>query len=134
MEDAMKFFNRARCLGLALYLTAALVAVGCHHAEDKANKQAKAKIDTAKKTEKAVHEEHGWWCEEHGIPEDICGLCNVEYRNKKKAEGDWCELHARLKSQCFKCDPSLYEKEFEPQYVNKYGKKPPRPPESEFTK
>jgi hypothetical protein len=130
----MKLLNWTRCCGLATLILAGVVAVGCHQAENKADKQAKAKTDSHEVTAKASANDHGWWCEEHGIPEEFCGLCNAEYRNKRKTEGDWCELHHRLKSQCFKCDPSLYEKVFEPMYVAKYGKKPERPPETEFTK
>ena len=58
--------------------------------------KAKAKIEKGNGT--AVTAQAGWWCQEHGIPEEICGLCNKAYRDKKKAEGDWCEEHRRLKS------------------------------------
>ncbi|MBI2806347.1 MAG: hypothetical protein HYX68_15315 [Planctomycetes bacterium] len=79
------------------------------------------------------HDHDGWWCQEHGVPEHICSLCNDEVAAKLKKEGDWCRIHDRAKSQCFKCDPKLYEK-FEAMYQAKYGKKPPRPPEEEFKK
>jgi hypothetical protein len=129
----MKLTIRCQWLGMALLLAAAVVLVGCNQSETKVA-SAKGKADTAKKAEKDEEGEHGWWCAEHGIPEEMCGLCTKAYRDKKKAEGDWCETHKRLQSQCFKCDPSLYEKVFEPMYVAKYGKKPERPPEKEFTK
>jgi hypothetical protein len=129
----MTVANRRGWLGLVLLMTATFLVLGCGQAEHKGD-GTQAKGDTAKKTEKDDEYEHDWWCGVHGIPEEICGLCTKEYRDKKKAEGDWCPLHKRLKSQCFKCDPTLYEKEFEPMYVAKYGKKPKRPPEKEFTK
>jgi hypothetical protein len=122
----MSLVNRRGWLMLVLSMTVAVVAAGCTADTKGSQKQAKAKTDPTNG--------HGWWCAEHGIPEDICGLCNQTYRDQKKAEGDWCEEHNRLKSQCFKCDPSLYEKVFEPMYVAHYGKKPERPPEKEFTK
>jgi hypothetical protein len=120
---------------MVLLLTAAFVVLGCNQNENKGgDTQAKAKIDTTKATDKDDDSEHGWWCAEHGIPEEECGLCSKAYRDQRKAEGDWCAEHRRVKSQCFKCDPTLYERVFEPKYVAKYGKKPPRPPEKEFTK
>jgi hypothetical protein len=129
----MTLTNRLGWRGLVLVLTAAFLVLGCNHSENKGGDHAKAK---AKASEKAEADDggHGWWCEEHGIPEDICGQCTKEYRDKQKAAGDWCETHKRLQSQCFLCDPALYEKVFEPMYVAKYGKKPPRPPETEFKK
>jgi hypothetical protein len=75
----------------------------------------------------------GWWCEEHGIPEEICSLCSTKAAAKFKKEGDWCKEHDRALSQCFKCDPSKYAR-FEAMYVAKHGNKPPRPPEEEFQK
>jgi hypothetical protein len=129
----MKTAIKRTYLGTVLMLAAGLVAFGCNQKTTDVTPQAKGKTETAQKA-KDDGEDHGWWCTEHGIPEEICGLCNKSYRDKKKADGDWCETHRRLKSQCFKCDPALYEKDFEPLYVAKYGKKPERPPETEFTK
>src|SRR5262249_22306162 len=67
-------------------------------------------------------------------PEEECSLCMSEASAKKmfKDKGDWCKLHDRAQSQCFKCDPSLYEKVFVPKHVAKMGKTPERPPEAEF--
>ncbi len=76
---------------------------------------------------------HGWWCQEHGIPERLCSQCQADVAAKCKQEGDWCPLHDRAKSQCFKCDPSLYRR-FEAMYVAKFGAKPEPPPHSEFEK
>ncbi len=77
-----------------------------------------------------------WWCDEHGIPEHECSQCLPEAKKKSmfKDKGDWCEIHTdRAKSQCFKCDPSKYER-FEAKYVAKYNKKPAPPPAEEFEK
>jgi hypothetical protein len=135
MEDDMTLAHRRGLLGMVLLLTAAFVVLGCNQNENKAgDAQAKAKTGSTKATDKDDDGDHGWWCAEHGIPEEECGLCDRDYAKQKKAEGDWCAEHKRVKSQCFKCDPTLYERVFEPKYVAKYGKKPPRPPEKEFTK
>lgn len=115
---------------IAIALTTALgMLVGCGDtAKDKVAK------NSPKKQKEDDHS--GWWCFEHGIPEGDCSLCLSPDVVKKrfKDTGDWCELHDRAKSQCFKCDPSLYEKVFEPKYVARYGKKPERPDEDQFKK
>src|SRR4029453_1199482 len=70
---------------------------------------------------------HGeWWCDEHGVPEEICAQCNVKLVADFKAKGDWGKDHARPASQCFVCHPEK-EAEFAAQYEAKYGKKPPKP-------
>lgn len=80
-----------------------------------------------------AHHHSDWWCVEHGVPEEICSLCSDQVAAKFKKAGDWCRLHDRAKSQCFKCEPGLYKK-YEAMFVAKYGKKPPRPPKEEFQK
>lgn len=115
-----------RSFATTLVLSAALgLVVGCGDT---------AKDKVAKSTPKKVDDHSGWWCDEHGIPEHECSLCMEDGEKHYRAKGDWCELHQRAKSQCFKCDPSLYEKVFEPKYVAKYGKKPERPDKEEFEK
>lgn len=118
---------------LALVLVAMLFAgAGCGKKKDEGPgpiAQAKDKPDD----KKGGHKHEGWWCEEHGIPEEMCSLCSPEVAAKLKKEGDWCKIHDRAQSQCFKCDPSKYAK-FEAMFEAKYGKKPPRPPEEQFSK
>ena len=41
----------------------------------------------------AGHHHDSWWCDEHGVPEDLCSLCSAEVASKLKKEGDWCKLH-----------------------------------------
>jgi len=115
---------------LTVLLAATLILAGCGK-EVQTGPQAKNLPDKEVAKKKGDHS--GWWCEEHGIPEHECSLCNDKYAAKCKKEGDWCKEHNRAKSQCFKCAPELYDK-FEAKYEAKYGKKPPRPPESEFQK
>jgi hypothetical protein len=75
--------------------------------------------------EEAGHVHGEWWCAEHGVPEEKCGLCSAAYANECKKNGDWCKDHERPKSHCFICQPALKEK-FAAMYRAKYpGKEPP---------
>ena len=74
------------------------------------------------------HKHDSWWCNEHGVPEEVCALCNVKLASDFKAKGDWCKDHDRPDSQCFVCHPEK-EAEFAAQYEAKYGKQPPKPEE-----
>jgi hypothetical protein len=74
----------------------------------------------------AGHSHEGWWCNEHGVPEEVCAQCNVKLVADFKANGDWCEKHNRPESQCFVCHPEK-EAEFAALYEAKYGEKPPKP-------
>lgn len=74
----------------------------------------------------AGHNHNGWWCDEHGVPEEICARCNVKLVADFKAKDDWCKEHDRPDSQCFVCHPEK-EAEFAAQYEAKYGKQPPKP-------
>lgn len=112
--------------GLALVLVAAgSLAAGCGPAD---NKPGEAKAKGARPQEKAVadtgHDHGGWWCDEHGVPEEICGQCNAKAAAECQKKGDWCKEHDRPDSQCFLCHPELKEK-FAAQYRAKYGKEPP---------
>ena len=78
--------------------------------------------------EKAIaqHDHSGWWCNEHGVPEEECGLCNSKLAAEFQKKGDWCKDHDRPDSQCFICHPEQ-EAAFAARYEAKYGKKPPKP-------
>ncbi len=76
----------------------------------------------------AVDDHSGWWCNAHGIPEEVCSMCSAQAAKDFREKGDWCEEHNRAESQCFICDPSRAEK-FAKLYEAKYGKKPPAPAE-----
>ncbi|HVA49655.1 MAG TPA: RND transporter [Pirellulales bacterium] len=71
------------------------------------------------------HRHEGWWCDEHGVPEEQCGQCNSQVAADFQKKGDWCADHDRPDSQCFVCHPEL-EAKFAARYEAKYGKKPPR--------
>jgi hypothetical protein len=72
------------------------------------------------------HNLHGYWCVEHGVPEEICAQCNTKLAADFQAKGDWCEEHNRPDSQCFIHHPELEDK-FAAQYEAKFGEKPPEP-------
>jgi hypothetical protein len=131
-EGVVNFCNRFIGGVMILLATVALLAVGCGKESDRGGQAAKNKEEKKNASEgNKEHDHSGWWCEEHGVPESLCSLCNNELAAKFKREGDWCKLHDRAKSQCFKCEPKLYEK-YAAMYQAKFGKSPPRPPESEF--
>lgn len=75
---------------------------------------------------KSGHSHDGWWCDEHGVPEHVCGLCDSKLAAGFQKKGDWCKEHDRPDSQCFACHPE-FEARFAAQYEAKYGKKPPKP-------
>ena len=103
-------------LSVVLIGAAGIVVVGC----------AKPAGNAPPATQVATDSHGGWWCDEHGVPEEVCALCNVKLVADFKAKGDWCKEHERPDSQCFACHPEK-EAEFAAQYEAKYGKKPPKP-------
>ena len=76
--------------------------------------------------DKEGHSGDGWWCDEHGVPEAECGLCDEKLTAAFKKKGDWCKEHDRPDSQCFVCHPEKLE-EYAARYEAKFGKKPPKP-------
>ena len=72
------------------------------------------------------HTHDGWWCSEHGMPEEVCAQCNIKLVADFKAKGDWCNEHNRPESQCFICHPEK-EAEFAALYEAKFGEKAPKP-------
>jgi len=111
---------------LALTAAAVLIISGCGQSADKAAKKDASK-DKGGEVAKGKHE--GWWCDEHGIPEEECSMCSDKVAKAFKDKGDWCKEHERAKSQCFICDASLKDK-YAVQYKAKYGKEPPPPTEN----
>lgn len=122
----MKWIFGFSGLGLALFTVAALSFTGCgtnHTAMEHNDAHAEEGHDHG--------DEHGhvhgeWWCGEHGVPEEVCALCNSKLIPGFKEKGDWCEDHNRPASQCFICSPELFDK-FAARYKAKEGKAPPMP-------
>jgi hypothetical protein len=102
---------------------AGIIVAGCARPENQEKATAKAKA-TLVAEDGTKHDD--WWCEEHGIPEAECAMCNSKLAAEYKKKGDWCKEHDRPKSQCFICDPSLREK-YAAKYRAKYGNEPPPP-------
>lgn len=108
---------------IALALLLGFGLVGCTEKPISSNE----KQDKSSNAGKGAGSKHdGWWCDEHGLPEEECWACSDKYCQKCKKSGDWCETHERPKSQCFKCDPKL-KNEWAKKYAAKYGKEPPVP-------
>jgi hypothetical protein len=102
----------------------AIAAVGCARSAS-TEKAAEATPTEATKTATA-HTHDGWWCNEHGVPEEVCGQCNAKLAADYQKKGDWCQQHDRPDSQCFVCHPEL-EARFAAQHEAKLGTKPPKP-------
>ncbi|MFM8273897.1 MAG: RND transporter [Gemmata sp.] len=102
----------------AAALTAGLVvALGCG--------KPPAGAEAPKDKGKSAHGE--WWCDEHGVPEDECSMCDDKVYKVAKGKGELCPKHPdRAKSQCFICNPDLWEKSAA-RYKEKYGKEAPQP-------
>jgi cobalt-zinc-cadmium efflux system membrane fusion protein len=124
--------SKQRLIGLILAAAGgcSLAVVGCGPTKSTETSSAPNRaIASAPNSEKEVTEskaaDHtGWWCAEHGVPEENCGQCSAKYAAECKKKGDWCKEHDRPESQCFLCHPDLKEK-FAAQYRAKYGKEPP---------
>jgi hypothetical protein len=100
-----------------------LIAAGCN--KPAANNESNAGAAGNDAVAEEGHNLDGWWCAEHGLPEEECSLCSTEVAEKLKAKGDWCKEHDRAESQCFICHPEL-EAKFAARYEAKFGKKPPK--------
>ena len=116
--------NKNWCrFGSALFRAGA-VRPGRLRQGDAQGRKPKGKSVQAADAAKGGHDHHGWWCDEHGVPEEACGQCSAKAAKEAKAKGDWCGKHDRPDSQCFICHPELKEK-FAAMYRAKYGKEPP---------
>ena len=113
-------FNQAAML--LLVVAVALLASGC----DQQASEPRGATPVAERSHDDYdgHDHSGWWCAEHGVPEEDCSICSSDAAARFKEKGDWCEEHNRAESQCFLCDPSRAEK-FTKLYVAKFGHEPP---------
>lgn len=117
--------------GTVALVALAILIVGCGKTEDKGGSGKGPGTPVANKKE---NKHDTWWCDEHGIPEEECSMCNSKVLKACKARGDVCEKHPdRAKSQCFICDPSLREK-WATKYRAHYGNKEPPVPEDNMPK
>lgn len=109
-----------------LTLVASFAAVGCARTEAPQSNAAPADAATSETAGHDAASHSGWWCDEHGVPEKVCGQCHSKLAPDFQKKGDWCQTHDRPDSQCFVCHPE-HEAKFAAQYEAKYGKKPPKP-------
>src|SRR5688500_9330306 len=63
--------------------TLAFSSAGCAKVDKKEATGTQAKADGKKDLK---HKHGAWWCQEHGIPEEICSLCSAEAAAKFKKE------------------------------------------------
>jgi len=128
-EEVMNLFN-LKTVSFAFASIAVLALAGCgQQASDQGTTQVAAESHEGHDhAEGDGHDHDGWWCAEHGIPEEECSMCSAKAADGFKAKGDWCDEHNRAESQCFKCDPSRAEK-FAKLYAAKFGHEPPKPTE-----
>ena len=87
-----------------------------------------AETSEARPVAAASDDHSGWWCPEHGVPEEECAQCDPTLVAKFKDAGDWCEEHNRPESHCYLCSPARFDK-FAARYEAKFGAKPPKPTE-----
>lgn len=120
----MKFQMRHGLRLTFLLVAATLVGAGC--GKSSGENSAMEHTPSATLSMESGHNLDGWWCSEHGVPEDECSQCSAEAAGKLMAKGDWCKEHERADSQCFICHPEL-EAKFAARYEAKFGKKPPKP-------
>jgi len=116
----MKRTSLRHLAALLLTLTG-LWAGGCNKSANRGGDQTSPPPPTV-----TVDDHSHWWCSAHGVPEDVCALCNTKLAAEYQRKGDWCEEHLRPQSQCFVCSPQLAE-QFAAEYEAKYGKRPPTP-------
>jgi hypothetical protein len=111
---------------LVLLVGMLLAAVGCNEKNGTRTVDMAAKTGVAKAEDKkdGASKHSGWWCDEHGVPEAMCGQCDAKLAAAFKKKGDWCNEHDRPDSQCFIHHPELKEK-FAAVYRAKYGREPP---------
>ena len=99
---------------------ACLTIAACNNAADSTATTA----TSASHADDEGHTHGEWWCSEHGVPEEVCALCDTSLVADFKAKGDWCDEHNRPDSQCFICHPEK-QAEFAALYEAKYGHAPP---------
>ena len=127
----MRLSSRLGGLVLTLLGAFALIAGGCGQADDKGGqtKEKGAKEKPAQVADAKKGDHSGWWCEEHGVPEKECSMCDAKVAAECKKKGDWCDKHDRAMSQCFICNPKAKEK-YDALYRAKEGKEPPEATEN----
>lgn len=123
MMMMMKWMTSFKGISLAAIAAMAIGLSGC--TKDQVTSDGTADPVAATNVD---HSHGGWWCVEHGVPEEECALCDTSLVAKFKEDGDWCDEHDRPESQCFICSPARFDK-FASRYEAKTGQEPPQPEE-----
>lgn len=105
-------------------ICAGMLAVGCILCGCSSGEATPAVEVSAAAGSQHGHSHDGWWCPEHGVPEDVCGLCDPKVAARMQADGDWCREHDRPDTQCFACHPEAQAR-YAALYEAKYGEQPP---------
>lgn len=109
---------------LALFVGGLVAVVGC------GDKPVAKDEKKEKDKDKSGHDKSRWWCDEHGVPEEECTMCSDKAYKVAKDKDEICPKHSdRSKSQCFICNPELWEKSAA-RYKAKEGKDAPWPDEN----
>jgi hypothetical protein len=115
-----------------MLLELTLGLTGCGQSPAPQPEREPSKNDVSSSSDKATaaghdaHDHSGWWCNEHGVPEDECGRCSARLAAQFQKKGDWCKQHDRPESQCFVCHPER-EAKLAAKYKAKFGEQPPQP-------
>jgi hypothetical protein len=115
-----------RIFGWVVAWSALMTCLGCGDSAAPETAKSDKGVAAPAGGKKHAHTHDAWWCDEHGVPEEVCGQCNSKLAAEFQKKGDWCKDHDRPDSQCFICHPEL-EAKFAAQYEAKYGKQPPKP-------
>ena len=116
----MELMSWARVTSFSLLTLAGFLAAGCGKTATTGPEGGQPATPAA-----ATDDHSGWWCSEHGVPEEICAQCNAKLAAEYQQKGDWCKDHNRPESQCFLCNPKRADK-FAAEYEAKFGSKPPK--------
>ncbi len=114
----MYFGIKKNFVSVILFASITVLAIGC------AQQSSDTQPSDSSANSQEGHDHGGWWCDEHGIPEENCSMCSKKAADEFKEKGDWCDEHNRAESQCFQCDPTRADK-FAKLYEAKYGEQPP---------
>ncbi len=104
MKNKQRMINRLFCLSGVIFVVLLLIQIkymNCY-----------ANEVSSKQTETVVKDANRLWCDEHGVYEDECLICNPESAAKSEELSQslnrlWCDEHGVYEDECFICHPEL---------------------------
>ena len=72
-----------KLFALTALLIAGVAFAGCGKSADKAATSGPAGTKVAAEG----HSHEGWWCDEHGVPEEVCALCDTKLGSRLQGQG-----------------------------------------------